>query len=107
MSHFILNTYLPCTKEVFIEHSYSDFIHILETSSEGIPELQECETKYFDHKFLCQDRKKCILKKFVCDGIKDCLDNSDEPEGCSKLTLTSMNHNVLYQFVLHVFQKSR
>ena len=37
--------------------------------------------------FQCNDRKRCIDKRRMCDGYKDCSDNSDElecPEGKNK-----------------------
>ena len=30
--------------------------------------------------FQCSDRKRCIDKRRMCDGYKDCSDNSDELE---------------------------
>lgn len=30
------------------------------------------------NQFRCQDKQKCIDKKFLCDHKKDCNDNSDE-----------------------------
>ena len=34
-----------------------------------------------DH-YQCSD-KRCVRISKVCDGHKDCLDNSDEVEGCN------------------------
>ena len=31
--------------------------------------------------FRCRN-KRCVLKSKVCDGINDCVDNSDETDGC-------------------------
>ncbi|XP_074662760.1 prolow-density lipoprotein receptor-related protein 1-like isoform X2 [Tubulanus polymorphus] len=38
--------------------------------------------------FRCHDGKKCIYAIFRCDGIADCEDKSDEPEGCHKRSIT-------------------
>ena len=34
------------------------------------------------HSFRCQN-KRCVEYSNVCDGNNDCIDNSDESEGCS------------------------
>ncbi len=38
------------------------------------------------NEFLCRNGQQCVLKGFVCDSEKDCLDNSDEI-GCGKLEI--------------------
>jgi hypothetical protein len=39
-----------------------------------------------DDKFTCDGH--CINKDWVCDGIADCVDHSDElPEHCGKFTV--------------------
>ena len=40
-----------------------------------------------DHLFLCQDQSRCLPKAMKCDGFTNCIDGSDEIEGCSYPTI--------------------
>lgn len=47
-------------------------------------ETTDCNTKTCsicadpNTEFECHDKKKCVDKGFVCDGVSDCIDGSDE-----------------------------
>ena len=55
------------------------------------PYKRDCDTNYdrsgeklcYDESFLCKSEQRCIARYFVCDGMLDCGDGSDE-EGCSE-----------------------
>jgi len=52
----------------FLNHTSFTFINIL---------LGHCPVDHYQ----CSD-KRCVRTSLVCDGKKDCFDNSDEVEGC-------------------------
>jgi hypothetical protein len=43
----------------------------------------------------CQTRNRCISVNQVCDGVNDCIDNTDEPEECGKAVVNFFVHVVL------------
>ena len=57
-------------------YSYPLLIYFKEILSKII-ELGTCPL----HNFSCKN-KRCIQSTRVCNGVNDCLDNSDEEEGC-------------------------
>ena len=53
------------------------FISIIHTIFQNF-ELDACHADYFR----CRNRR-CVKRSRVCDGFNDCLDNSDEIDGCT------------------------
>ncbi|XP_076445601.1 prolow-density lipoprotein receptor-related protein 1-like [Babylonia areolata] len=47
-------------------------------SHDGVSCVSNCTTSQFQ----CKNESKCIPLWWKCDGRKDCLDNSDEPDSC-------------------------
>ena len=40
-----------------------------------------------DGEFKCMDNKRCLPRKYICDGNPNCVDGSDEVEACSYPTM--------------------
>ena len=50
--------------------------------------LEEC---FGSSSFLCLDQSKCLPKRFLCDGVQNCIDGSDEIEYCKHPTMYRVN----------------
>ena len=50
--------------------------------------LDEC---YEISSFLCLDQSRCMPRKFLCDGVQNCIDGSDEIEYCQYPTMYRVN----------------
>ena len=49
----------------------------------GIEETRKIITNCtHDQLFLCVDQSRCLPKKLKCNGFVNCIDGSDEIEGC-------------------------
>ena len=56
----------------------------------GVDEKTFARSCSDENLFLCLDQSRCLPVRFKCDGIQNCVDGSDEIEGCP--------HPVLYRF---------
>ena len=50
--------------------------------SDNRDETELVQSCTHEHLFLCQDQSRCLPKSFMCDGITQCIDGSDEIERC-------------------------
>ena len=50
--------------------------------------IENCNHKNL---FLCLDQSRCLPKNLLCDGYNNCIDGSDEIEGCSFVPLFMRN----------------
>ena len=53
-----------------------------------------------DQLFLCLDQSRCLPKNLRCNGYINCIDGSDEIEGCNYIT-TVFRHFISYKNVVH------
>ena len=77
-------------------------------STEDLPQNVLCERSqrvYMErcgsHEFQCLN-EMCISADFVCDGVNDCLDNSDEL-GCGKLNISHSSSNVWFNMIGKIY----
>ena len=54
--------------------------------------LGTCPEDHYRCKAAMLNDTKCIRTSKVCDGNKDCLDNSDEMDGCNGKNIHSNNN---------------
>ena len=55
-----------------------------------------------NNEFKCQLGTQCVPLTAVCDGYRDCYDNSDEPDYCSSGTT---QNNIIHETEVNVNHK--
>uniref|UniRef100_A0AC34FAN3 Uncharacterized protein n=1 Tax=Panagrolaimus sp. ES5 TaxID=591445 RepID=A0AC34FAN3_9BILA len=71
-------------ENVTIVQSFVNIFNSTDSDYEGYEEVPTIPTVTCDGEYeqLCENGIECILKQFMCDGRRDCTDNSDEGEDC-------------------------
>ena len=63
-----------------------------------------------EHLFLCLDQSRCLPKKFKCDQMINCIDGSDEIEGCNHISqyfrLLASNKAILHSWYTMILKYS-
>lgn len=70
--------------DVNIYNEYGNYRWSLGSCETRLPFLCEV-TACVAGQYRCADGKKCISPTWLCDGVKDCLDESDELDCIGKM----------------------